>query len=111
MWRDADGRAQMSTAEVQPASAESLQASLEFYPASPGGTVPTPSVTFTLLRAAGGAPLGEWSPVPRMSLQGAQAAVALPWDTLTAGRYTVRATVVVGTNPPVTITRSITKGS
>jgi hypothetical protein len=46
-----------------------------------------------------------------MSLQGAQAAVALPWDTLTAGRYTVRATVVVGANPPVTITRSITKGS
>ena len=86
------------------------KASIEFYAAVRTGTTVLPQVHITLA-AADGKGIADWTPQPRLNLQGAQVAVPLPWDTLAAGRYTLTAVISVGAAPPLTLIRTITKGS
>ncbi len=93
-WTPKDGKPQLFALDDPPAGAASVNASIELYPNGPM-TMATPKVTWVVAPAAGGAAVATVE-VPAVATSALfRGDLELPWSRMSAGLYTIRATVTL----------------
>ncbi|MEO8075963.1 MAG: hypothetical protein ABI818_06500 [Acidobacteriota bacterium] len=103
-WIGDDRQARFVAMETVPGPARTLQASLEFYSsADPAGT----TVRMAVLKEGAAAPVAEAQAAPIKTPTGWRVGVSVPLASLEPGVYVVRATVKEGTDPPLTLARTV----
>ena len=95
-WVDAAGTPQLMALDPLPSSATGIRADLELYPPSAGVSLDTVQVELSVTKVGDADPTDERIVTPRDMNGVWRVATEFPVDMLDAGRYTLRARVIVG---------------
>jgi hypothetical protein len=95
-WVDDKGQPRLMALDEVPASATGVRAELELYPPASGVALETVQVELSLTRVGETDPLDDRIVTPRDDKGTWRVAAEFPVDTMTPGRYTLRARVLVG---------------
>ena len=95
-WVDAAGTPQLMALDPLPSAATGIRADLELYPPSAGVSLDTVQVELSVTKVGDADPTDERIVTPRDMNGVWRVATEFPADMLDAGRYTLRASVIVG---------------
>lgn len=95
-WVDDAGRAQLMALEPLPTAATGIRADLELYPPASGVSLDSVQVELSVTKAGDTEPADERIVTPRDAQGVWRASAEFPAEAFEAGRYTLRARVIVG---------------